>query len=231
VEIAVVKVHPDGHEDVFQSLVNPEMPIPQGATDVHGITNAKVKNQPTFKALSKKLAKMLDDCDFAGFRVWQFDLPLLRTEFERVGVELETEDRHVVDAHIIYQEKERRDLTAAMKFYCDSDHDGAHSALQDVRATQKVLAAQVTHYDDLPCSAEELSGYCKEARPQRFADSGYWFARENGELVLNKTENKGQLLADVAKSNPGLLRWILGKDFPADTKKIALKALQGAGQE
>jgi DNA polymerase-3 subunit epsilon len=228
VEIAIVKVRLDGREETFQSLVNPEVHIPKEASDVHGINDSRVKNEPMFKALANKLKKFLDGCDFAGFRVMQFDLPLLRAEFERVEIEFTADQSHVVDVHVIYQEKERRDLTTAMKFYCDSDHDGAHSALEDVRATQKVLAAQIARYDDLPCSAEKLSGFCKEARPNRHVDSGRWF--ETGTLRFCKGKHKGKPLCDVAESDPSYLQWMLDAEMPKDTKQLVRSALQRAGE-
>jgi len=105
----------------------------------------------------------------------RFDLPLLKAEFSRAGMIWPEQEPRVVDAHVVYQEKERRDLTAAVKYYCGDEHSEAHSALADARATRRVLEAQIRRYPDLPNSVEGLDSFCKEARPNKFADSGYWF--------------------------------------------------------
>lgn len=223
-------LRPDSTEKTFHTLIDPQMPIPAEVTRIHGITDQKVRGKPTFAGIAEELLKLIDGCDFAGFNLLRFDLPLLRAEFNRVGHGFVFDDVNIVDAHVVYQEREKRDLAAAMKFYCNADHDGAHSALEDVRATRKVLAAQIERYDDLHTTAEGLSGFCRDARPNRFADSGYWFVRQSGDLFLNKSkQHKGERLRDVAKSDPNFLAWLLTIDVPDDTKAITRKALEEAG--
>ncbi len=46
IEISAVKVKSGEIMAVFSSLVNPQMPIPYGATQVNGITNEMVANIP-----------------------------------------------------------------------------------------------------------------------------------------------------------------------------------------
>ena len=43
VEIAIVKILPDGKKQVKRKLINPEMPISQVSKDMHGITDEMVK--------------------------------------------------------------------------------------------------------------------------------------------------------------------------------------------
>jgi DNA polymerase III subunit epsilon len=147
-----------------------------------------------------------------------------KTEFRRTGLAWSEENHKLVDAHIVYQEKERRDLTSAVKFYCGEEHADAHSALADARATRRVLEAQVRRYPDLPSNVDGLDTFCKEARPNRFADSGYWFSINNGVLIFNKSQqHKGEPLLEVAKSDPGFLSWMLSIDVPDDTREIVQK--------
>jgi DNA polymerase-3 subunit epsilon len=180
--------------------------------------------------MAERLALFLKGCDLAGFNVMRFDLPLLKAEFKRAGLDWSEGNHKLVDALIVYQEKERRDLTAAVKFYCDEEHADAHSALADARATRRVLEAQVRRYPDLPSNVEGLDNFCKEARPNRFADSGYWFSIKDGVLTFNKSQHRGEPLLELAKSDRRFLNWMLSIDVPDDTKEIVRDALSEAGQ-
>ena len=231
VELAVLKLLPGGAEETLHALINPGIPIPASASDVHGIRDEDVGDKPTFAQIADRLMQFLEGCDLAGFNVIRFDLPLLKAEFTRAGLVWPEEDRNLVDAHVIYQEKERRDLTAAVKFYCGDDLADAHSALADVRATRRVVEAQIRRYPDLPNSVDGLGDFCREARPNKFADSGYWFAWKSGMLIFAKSKkHKGESLLEVAKCDPGFLQRMLTKGFPDDTQQIVQDALSEAGR-
>ena len=156
IEIAVVKCLPKGIVREFQYRINPEIPIPPSATAVHGITDADVALAPTFAQIAARLLQFLDGCDLSGVNVRRFDLPLLQQEFRRCGLEFSSGERKIVDVQTIYHMKEPRDLSAALRFYCDRDHTGAHSAMADVHATMDIFNAQLRRYDDLPRTIDEL---------------------------------------------------------------------------
>ena len=63
------------------------MKIPFLSTQVHGITDEKVANEPTFKELSGQVYMMIKDSDLAGFNSDRFDIPLLAEELLRSGVD------------------------------------------------------------------------------------------------------------------------------------------------
>ena len=128
VEICMIKVFPEGHEELRTYRINPGMPIPPQATAVHGIADADVADKPTFKMLSDELNLFMQECDFGGFNSNKFDFPMLVEEFYRAGVEFEVEKRKFIDAQRIFHVKEPRNLTAAYKFYCNRDLENAHSA-------------------------------------------------------------------------------------------------------
>ena len=231
VDIAVLKLLPDGTEEMFHSLINPGVPIPPSATEVHGIRDCDVQAKPAFAQVAAGLAAFLSGCDLAGFNVMRFDIPLLKAEFSRAGMVWPEQEPRVVDAHVVYQEKERRDLTAAVKYYCGDEHSEAHSALADARATKRVLEAQIRRYPDLPNSVEGLDSFCKEARPNKFADSGYWFSIKDGVLLFSKSQqHRGEPLLGVARTDPSFLEWMLSIDLPGDTKELVRRALADAGQ-
>ena len=76
VEISILKIFPNGNKESKTWLVNPMIPIPPETTAVHGITNEKVKDAPTFKQISKKIFEMIKDSNLAGFNSDRFDIPL-----------------------------------------------------------------------------------------------------------------------------------------------------------
>jgi len=226
VEIGILKITPSGKTLRFRKRVKPGIKIPREATRVHGITNEDVAHKLRFKAIARKVRKFIRGCDLAGFNLKSFDLPLLKAEFERAEVEFSSDDRHVIDVKEIYHHHETRTLTDAVRFYCDCDHDEAHSALEDAVATWLVLGAQVERYD-LPRSVRELADFMQEVYPSKYMDSGRWFAPRDGKPVFAKGQYKGIPLLKIAREDPDYLQWILGlPDVAADTGKMIRKGLE-----
>ena len=86
VEIAIVKIGTDGSKIVKRKLINPEMPIPTAASEVHGISDEMVKDAPTFKQVANEIKQFIENCDLAGYNSNRFDIPLLAEEFLRSGL-------------------------------------------------------------------------------------------------------------------------------------------------
>ena len=160
IQISYIKVSPNGDEERGDELVNPERPIEPIITQLTGISNEDVKDKPTFKQLSQKLAptfkqlsqKLADKftgCDFAGFNSNHFDIPLLAEEFLRAGIDFDFSKCRMIDAQTIFHKMERRNLAAAYKFYCgrkmEEDFE-AHRADQDTEATYRVLMGELDKY-------------------------------------------------------------------------------------
>src|SRR5690606_18483258 len=93
VEIAILKVFPNGNKESKTWLVNPTIPIPAHSTPVHGITNEKVANEPTFKELAPHVYNMIKDADLAGYNSDRFDIPLLAEELLRADVDFDMKNR------------------------------------------------------------------------------------------------------------------------------------------
>src|SRR3954447_13206905 len=98
VEVAVLKFVPHAKPESYRRLVNPGVPIPAAAARVHGITDAEVAGAPRFRKIAPELFEFLRRCDFAGFGVASFDLPLLAAEFARAGLRFRVAGRAVLDA-------------------------------------------------------------------------------------------------------------------------------------
>lgn len=223
IEVSVLKLLPGGDKDHRTRRVNPGVPIPPEATAVHKITDDDVADCPAFRAVAPGLAKFLDGCDLAGFNVLGYDLRLLVNEYNRAGLVFPVAGRKVIDACRIYHQRERRDLTAALRFYCDREHEGAHGAAADVLATVAILDAQVARYEDLPRTVDGLHGACND--PNAIDMSGMFGEDEDGVVVFIKGKYKGRSLFDIAQTKPDYLQWMQREDFYDDTKAIALDAL------
>ena len=216
VEICYLKVWPNGNEDAHTMRINPEMHIPEEASNVHGIKDDDVKDCPKFKEVAKNIAKDFEGCDIAGFNSNRFDVPLLAEEFLRAGVDIDLARHRFIDVQVIYHKKEQRTLSAAYQFYCGKDLKEAHTALADTRATYEVLKAQLDKYPDLKNDMKFLSDYSSFSRNVDFA--GRMVYDDQGNEVFNFGKYKGQLVKDVLAKDPGYYGWILGSDFTLNTK-------------
>ena len=230
VEISLLKVFPNGKEELKSRRINPEMPIPEQATAIHGISDEDVKDCPTFKQVAKSLADILEGCDLAGFNSSRFDVPMLSEEFLRAGVDFDFSKRKFVDVQIIYHRKEPRTLAAAYKFYCDQELVDAHSAEADTKATYEVLESQLEKYPDLENDIEFLSKeYSSFNDNVDFA--GRMIFDENGVEVFNFGKHKGKSVSKVFRDEPSYYSWMMDGDFPLNTKqaltKIKLREMNG----
>jgi DNA polymerase-3 subunit epsilon len=230
VEIAALRVTPDGEREPKRRRINPERAIPAAATAVHGISDADVRDEPTFRMIARSLLDWLSGADLAGFNLLRFDVPLLDREFRDCGLDLELAERNVVDAMTIFHRKEPRDLTAAVRFYLGRDHAGAHAADADVEATYAVLEAQLERYDDLPRTVEELHRWTVSGRGEA-VDRGGKFVWQEREVLFAFGKFQGQTLRKVVVEAPDYLRWILDSDFPDDAKQLVEGALRGVYPE
>lgn len=217
VEFSFLKIHPDGSEETFYSLVNPEMPIPPQSSSVHGITDEKVAEAPTFAVLAPKIAGFLENADMAGFNCLRFDIPMLAEEFLRAGVPIDLRtNRHVVDVQTIFHKREKRTLSAAYAFYCNQDLEDAHSADADTRATYEVLRGQLAMYDDLPNDIKALDEYTHYTRNVDYA--GRFVYNDEGAEVFNFGKYKGRRVDEVLRADASYYSWMMESDFPMDTK-------------
>lgn len=218
VEISILKVFPNGNKESKTWLVNPEIEIPRGATEVHGITNEKVVTEPTFKELAPKVNDMISGCDLAGFNSNRFDIPLLAEELMRAGYDFDMQNREAIDVQVIFHKKEQRTLGAGYQFYCGKELEGAHGAEADTNATYEILLAQVDKYDDIGNTVAALSAYSTHGKRADFA--GFILMNDEDEEVFSFGKYKGRAVTEVLLENPGYFNWIQNADFPLYTKKV-----------
>jgi DNA polymerase-3 subunit epsilon len=218
VEIAILKLFPDGSQEKMEARANPEMPIPEEASAVHGITNEMIANEPTFKEQSNKIYEFIKGCDLAGFNSDRFDIPLLVEELLRAEIEFDFKNTKTIDVQTIFHKMEARTLVAALKFYCNQELTDAHSAHADTQATHDVLLAQLDRYQDLEPTVDFLNEFSTRRKTADFA--GFVVYDKTGEMCFGFGKHKGKKVTEVLEKEPGYFGWVLNADFPRYTKKV-----------
>jgi DNA polymerase-3 subunit epsilon len=216
VEIAIVKILPDGTNQVKRRLINPLIPIPSGASDVHGITDDMVKDAPSFKQVANEIKQFMDNCDMGGYNSNRFDVPMLIEEFLRAGVSFSVDGRKLVDVQKVFHMMEQRTLGAAYKFYCNKVLEGAHSAEVDATATWEVLEAQIERYPQIGDTVESIVKFTGE---DDIVDFARRFVKDNGIEVFNFGKHKGKPVTQVLKEEPQYYDWMMKGDFAMNTKQ------------
>ncbi|MFN8775675.1 MAG: exonuclease domain-containing protein [Flavobacteriales bacterium] len=239
VEIALVKVMPDGQVNTWPAhrgpehrfLINPMIPIAPEATMVHGISNEMVQSAPTFAEVAPRLFAFLLDCDLGGFNSNRFDIPLLAEEFLRADIDFSLEGRNLIDVQVIFHLMEPRTLRAAYKFYCNKTLDDAHEALPDALATFEVFEAMMDRYegvemDDgkgnliIPVRNDMKHIHALGERRKKADLAGHLVYNDRGEVVFSFGKYKGQPVAEVLQKDPGYFSWVQNAEFPLYTKKV-----------
>jgi DNA polymerase III subunit epsilon len=218
VEIAILKIYPNGNKESKTWLVNPGVPIPEEVVAIHGISNEKVANEPTFNELAPRIHEMIKGCDLGGYNSNRFDIPLLVEELLRAGIDFEMKSTHSVDVQTIFHKMEQRTLSAAYQFYCGKNLEDAHSAEADTMATYEVLKSQIEKYEELENDVASLAQF--SAR-KKFADfAGFIAYDKNGAEVFAFGKYKGKNVEKVFEEEPGYFGWIQNADFPLYTKRV-----------
>ncbi len=239
VEIAILKVHPDGRVEkrpdpnkmTGRFLINPEMHIPAETSAIHGIRDIDVADAPTFAEVAEKLFKFLYDCDLAGYNSNKFDVPILAEEFLRCGIEFSIENRRLIDVQNIFHLMEQRTLRAGYKFYCGKELHNAHEAMADVEATYAILLAQLDRYKDVQIEDKQGQPFTPvvndmdvlhevSQRHKNVDFLGRIVYDEDGHEVFNFGKHKGRTVEDVLRAEPGYYGWMMQGDFPLYTKKV-----------
>jgi DNA polymerase-3 subunit epsilon len=148
-QIACIKIDLDGKQTEKELLINPTIPIPKEATEIHGITDEMVADKPTFANISKSLFEFFEGCDIAGYNSNVFDVPLLAEEFSRSRIEFPNWELNFVDVLQYERLLKPNKLADVYKRYTGKDLEGAHDALNDVRATLEILLHQTEGNKDI----------------------------------------------------------------------------------
>ncbi|MBI2723398.1 MAG: 3'-5' exonuclease [Bacteroidetes bacterium] len=231
VEISLLKVNVDNSTESKTMRINPEIPIPEKVSKIHGLYEKDLVNEPTFKQAAPELLRFIGNADFAGYNSNKYDIPLLAEEFLRVEADFELKGRRLIDVQNIFHFMEPRNLSAAYKFYCDKALINAHTAEADVIATYEIFKSQLEKYKDTELEDEkgnkfkpvqnDISKISELTTKTKNADlAGRIIFNENGIEVFAFGKHKDKPVEDVFAKEPSYYTWIMQGDFPLYTKKV-----------
>ena len=220
VEIACLKINPDGTRETKVTLINPEILIPLEASNVHGITNETVKDAPKFKQIAISLREWFKDCDLGSYNGNNFDIPLLSAELVRAGLEPIDWNPNLLDALSLYRNLFPNTLSDVYKRLTGKELEGAHSALSDVEATFEI--AEILTRDLEQQTIEEID-LMLQADKIRVDLAGKLYKDNEGVVryAFGKDVNKS------VKDEPGFAKWMLNNSFPQETKNKLKQILNG----
>lgn len=229
IEIAIIKLFPNGEKQELHQFLNPTVKIPLESSLIHGIYDEDVKDKPTFKSEAKNFAKFLEGCDLAGFNSTKFDVPILVEEFLRAGVEFDVSERRLLDAQKIFHLMEKRNLTAAYSFYCKKNLENAHSAAADTQATMEVFIAQIAKYEgqkaydglgkEIGVIENDMESIHQLTNEKMVDLAGRFVFDTKGTEIFNFGKHKGKSVVQVLSEEPSYYDWMMKGDFPLDTKR------------
>ena len=233
IQIAVLKVFPDGNEEMKTWIINPTIPIPAVTSEIHGINDEVVKDKPTFVNIADSLLNYINDSDLAGYNSNRFDIPLLIAEFLRVDIDFQLEGRNIVDVQTIFHKMEPRSLKAAYRYYCGKELVGAHDAENDIRATYEVLKSQLERYENVEYEDKEGNksypikndiDELQQFTPFDFLDpTKRVIYDEHNQIIFNFGKYKGKPVVEAFREEPKYYRWMMEKEFSVFTKKAVTK--------
>ena len=158
-EVAVVIVRGGTLAERFESLVNPQRPIPPFITSLTHISWEMVKDAPTFADLAPDLVRFLDGHVFVAHNA-DFDWRFVRAEVQRAtGKRLSGPKLCTVRlARRVLPHLPSRRLDALM-FHFGIDNDARHRAMGDANATARILLRLLEEDAARACGSwEELQG-------------------------------------------------------------------------
>lgn len=223
VEIAYMKIHLDGRVKKDEMMLDPQMLISREATAVHGLINKDVSGKPTFRKKAQEIWEIFNDCCYSGFNIMNFDLPILRREFIRVGMDFDYSISQIIDCRVIYQHMVPRSLSATYRYYCGKEFKQSHTALGDVEVAAEILAKQLDKYSEIgDC---DFLSKIHQSPENSYVDSSRKFYWKHGRAYFAFSKYRDIALSEVAKVHPKFLKWVLSADFSEETKAIVKKAL------
>ena len=228
VRLSVLRVDPDGTENVKSVIINPGISIPFSATQVHGISDSTVVDKPLFRAYARGLANHLDGCDLAGFGIERFGLPLLQAEFKRNGVDFIVTGRAVVDTMIVFHRLEPRDFSSAYSRFVDGIYSNPDDGAKRARDIFEILKGELQASSDVPLEPNEIAKWAKGLDDSVIDSEGKFIWSEDGDALVNFGKHRGERLADVVIGDPDYLNWLSGsEDFSEEVRKIVVTAISG----
>lgn len=195
IEVAVVKFTLETTLAEFESLIDPECPIPEASIAIHNITQEMVTGKPRIKAVLPEVLDLVGKHIIVGHGI-DFDISMLANAAERAGIPHRLRQNLSLDTlrmARLYGESPTNSLEQLRKHF-NIPLEGAHRAMNDV-----VVNIAVFKY---------LS--------QRYKTTEHLFDTLSRPILLKTMplgKHKGRLLKEIPVE---YLRWAVTKDFDQD---------------
>ena len=226
IEIALIKIEQTGEQTEYYKRMNPTIPISKESSEITGIYDEMVANEPTFAQLADEIASFIGDADLGGYNSNKFDIPVLAEEFLRIQHPFKINERRFVDVQNIFHKMEQRTLAAAYQFYCNEEMENAHNAMYDTRVTLDVFKAQLKRYENLGTNIPELADFSRQGNLEWADFAGRLVKTKDGQVAYNFGKQKGRTVAEVAETEPGYFGWMMDADFPLFTKQVLREEME-----
>jgi len=225
VSLGVCVLNPDGTRRKWETLINPEMPIPPAVTEIHGITDEMAASAPKFRDIAQKFIAGMAGKDMLLYNGRRLDLPILHESLVRCGMNLDLTGVRIIDAAGLFFKQNPRDLSAFVKRYTGRDHTDAHGAAADSEGTLDGYLGMLAEHPELRAMTLEeqatrsMYGDDPDRLPCDLAGKLYL---KNGEVYFGFGKQKDKRVSE----DTGYAYWMLrcsDPPFPTSTRE-ALQA-------
>jgi len=224
--LSLIKVMIDGRTVRKENFFfNPGIDIDSEASAVHGIKSKQAKDNPEFKESAQIIFDLFSNCYYAGYNVMNFDLPILRREFLRLGMNFEYDEERVIDSKRIFKYMVPQTLSAAYKYYCKEEYEMKHSAVEDTEVAAKILLKQLEGYQEVRDwdFIKKINEIDEEERADENTRKFFW---KNGIAYFAFSKYRGKSIYDIVEKDPKFLEWMMQADFTKETKSVIGRVLE-----
>ena len=225
----------------WSRLVDPGIPIPPEIEALTGIRTDMVRGQPPFSSHAPRIQQLVKGATLIAHN-YAFDVPFLDAKLKEAGQPGLAPDHPCIDTLVIERYVNSNRLADTYRRYTGLEHDGGHRSEGDVLATVEVLRRQrQKHADRLPAGGLADLVYTRvdghfggEGKVRFWLDHEHRFYRDGaGAIRFGFGKHRGcPALQPACEKDPGdrhdeHLRWMLRKDFSAETKATVEMILRG----
>jgi len=148
IELAAQKIVNGEVVEEFHELINPTVPVEDGAYGVHGLSNLYLSEKgKDAGAVLPKFIKFIDNSVLVGHNILTFDVPFLNNELKRFNIDMVNNlmiDTLVMARKLLPMLPNHKLVTVASHFKIDPS--GAHRAMVDVEMNKKVFLIMLNQY-------------------------------------------------------------------------------------
>ena len=206
IEIYALKIDGETKSELHH-FVNPSIPIPKQATDIHGYTEVFVKDKPLLKDVITEIDKFFTEQDLVGYNNRKFDNLLLNVEFNRCGLDFKLDERKILDLYEMWGTFEPRNLGGAYKRFCNESSENLHGAKEDVIVTSKIYGKMIEVFTLKGKTFEEISTL--SSPDENSLCFGKLLIDETGKLLFNFGKYSGQTIENIITTDSQYIKWII----------------------